>query len=375
MLAAVVVTVGAVAAGQRALVAWGVALICVAGASMAWARHAWRGVEVEAAFRPARVFAGEPFTLIVRLSNRKRLPVPIVRLTIWLRPGLLVADGVQGSTARGHRRQVSLPASSDTVISLPVVAAHRGEYALERIAVELADPFDLAPMTRDVRSECEVLVMPEPRIHVPIEVIRRLPFGVPSRAPRIFEERERFAGVRPYEPGDPLNRIHWRLTGHSGVLQTKLFEPTRSADVELILDLALGEPFWDSVYPDIAEDTIGWASFIARRAVEGGWRIGLIANTHLSRGRGLLRVPASTAQGHEALLFGALARMSNEPTVDLAPVLREEGRRLARGTIAVVLSPQPGPGLTRELGVLRRRGIDVIELSALDARIWEVGAS
>jgi uncharacterized protein (DUF58 family) len=181
----------------------------------------------------------------------------------------------------------------------------------------------------------------------------------------MFEDRERFAGVRTYEPGDPLNRIHWKLTAHSGKLQIKLFEPTRTAHVLFALDLAAGEPFWDSIYPEIAEDTIGWASFLAREAIESGWRVGLVANTHLSKGRGLLRVPSSSARGHEAALFAALARMSNEATSDLAPVLREAGRGLGRDTTAVVLSPRPGRWLTQEMTVLRRRGADVVHLSPL----------
>jgi len=207
--------------------------------------------------------------------------------------------------------------------------------------------------------------MPEPRIKVPVDVLRRLPFGAPARAPQLFEERERFAGVRRYEPGDPLNRIHWRLTGHLGVLQTKLFEPTRSADVLLALDLSVGEPFWDAIYPDVAEDAIGWTAFLARRALISGWRVALIANTHLRRGRGVLRVPASTSVGHEADLFAAMARMPNEPTSDLAPILREEARRLTRGTMVLVISPRPGPSLRAELAVLRRRGLSVIERSPL----------
>jgi uncharacterized protein (DUF58 family) len=261
------------------------------------------------------------------------------------------------------------------VIALPVSASRRGEFHLGKISVELADPFDLAPVGRDFRPDVDVLVMPDPRVRVPVEILRRLPFGVPTRAAQIFEERERFAGVRPYEPGDPMNRIHWRLTGHAGKLQTKLFEPTRSADVLLALDLASGEPFWDSIYPDIAEDVIGWASFLARRALMAGWRVGLVANSHLRRGRGPLRVPSSSAAGQEAALFAALARMPNEPTSDLAPVLREAARPLGRGTVVVAISSRPGPGLRHEMGVLRRRGITVEAPSLFEAtgRVW-IGA-
>jgi len=55
--------------------------------------------------------------------------------------------------------------------------------------------------------------------------------------------------------------------------------------------------------------------------------------------------------------------MPNQPTNDLAPVLREIGRRLTRRTTVVVLSPRPGPALRQEMERLRRKGSDVIALA------------
>jgi uncharacterized protein (DUF58 family) len=268
---------------------------------------------------------------------------------------------------QGFRRRLYLPGRSEVVLDLPVPARRRGEYWLDRVAVEASDPFGLAPVGREVEPEASLLVMPEPGIAIPVRVRRRLPFGTPAPAARMFEERDGFAGVRGYQPGDPLNRVHWKLTGHSRGLQVKLFEPTRTARVLLALNLAAGEPFWDSVYPEIAEDTIGWASYLARQAIGAGWVVGVVANTHLSRGRGPLRVPPSSRPGHEAALFAALARMPGEPTSDLAPVLREAGRRAGSNLTAVVISPRPGPWLGQEMAVLRRRGAEVVHVSPLEA--------
>jgi uncharacterized protein (DUF58 family) len=371
--AAIFLAVVAVAVGRLILVAWAGVVGSMAAAGILWSRAAWRRVEVEAWFHPRRTFINEPARLRVRIQNRKRFPLPLVRLGVWLPPGLLPLEGETDSgMVRGFQRRLSMGGRSEAVVDLPVRALHRGEYWLERIDVDVADPFDLVPLRREFVPDADLLVMPQPRIAVPAEVRRRLPFGNPVRASRMFEDRERFAGVRAYEPGDPLNRIHWRLTGHAGILQTKLFEPTRSAEVLLMLDLSVGEPFWDAVYPDIAEETIGWGSFLARQAIESGWRVGMVANTHLRRGRGALRVPSSAAVGHEAVLFAALARMPNEPTSDLWPVVRETGRRMGGSTTAVIVSPKPGLQLWQEMVVLRRRGAEVVHLSPLEVLPWGV---
>jgi uncharacterized protein (DUF58 family) len=355
-----------VAGGNEALVLWSVSIGVIAGAVAAWSRLAWRGVRIVAAFQPRRAFVGEPVALKVRITNRKRLPLFLARVNVWLPPDLAPDDGLPTTTIRGFHRRLSVPGRSEVELDLPVRVRRRGEYWLERVEVQLTDPFDLNPIQRDLKPEADLIVMPEPRIPIPIEVRRRLPFGTPAQAHRIFEARERFAGVRPYEPGDPLNRIHWKLTGHAGGLQTKLFEPTRNADVLFALDLTAGEPYWDNIYPDVAEDTIAWATFLARQAIGSGWRVGLVANTHLKRGRGPLRVPAGSAPGYEAALFSALARMPNEATGDLAPVLRETCRRSGRATTTVVVAPRPGYWLRHEMTVLRRRGSEVVHLSPLE---------
>jgi uncharacterized protein (DUF58 family) len=361
--------IAAVAAGSTALLLWAVGIASIAGAIGAWTRMAWKKVEVTARFHPTRAFSGETVNLAVRIKNGKRLPLSHVRARVWLPPGLRPDDDTSEvtHTIRGFQRDLSMPGRSEVLLDLPVKVRRRGEYWLEQVLIQVSDPFGFAPLDRKLTPEAALLVMPEPRIALPMLVLRRLPFGTPVRASRMFEDRERFAGVRPYEPGDPLNRIHWKLTGHVGGLHTKLFEPTRSADVLLLLDLATGEPFWDSIYPEIAEDTIGWASYLARQAIGSGWRVALSVNTHMTRGRGPIRVPALARKGQEAALFAALARMPNEATSDLAPILREAGRGMGKDTTAVVISPRPGPWLKHEMAALRRRGVDVVHLSPLEA--------
>jgi len=357
----------AMAWGQAVVLLWAAAIAGLAVAATFWSRSALGGVVVESAFEPPRAFVGEDVTLRIKISNTKRMPLPIVRLLVRYPPGLLPEDAPDPTALRGHRRRLSLGGRTEVELRLPVVAPTRGEYWLEGVDVVVSDPFDLAPIRLEAAPERPLLVMPAPRTGIPLRIVRRLPFGAPAPAVRLFEDREHFAGVRDYEPGDPMHHVHWRVSAHAGRLQTKRFEPTRSAEVLFAIDVSHGEPFWHAVDPVTAEESIAWASYLARQAIHAGWRTGLIANTHLRRGAGPLRVPTSISTGNESVLFSALARMPNQPTSDLGPVLRELGRRLVRRTTVIVISPRPGPSLTHEMEVLRIRGCDVIHLSPLEA--------
>ena len=350
----------ATAWGRTALLAWAAVVVAIAGGAAWWTSTSWTGVTVDVSFEPARAFIGEPTFLVVRVANAKRWPLPIVRVALRLPEGLDPEPDPPPAASRQLRRRVQIAADSETVIRFPVHPDGRGEFWLDGVDVELADPFDLAPVKREIPAKRPLLVMPSPRGGLPIRLRRRLPFGMPVPTARLFEDREHFAGVRDYEPGDPMHHVHWRLSAHAGHLQTKTYEPTRSAEVLFALDLAIGEPFYRATDVDAAEETIGMASYLARQAIHAGWRAGLVANTHLRRGGGPLRVPSASSSGQESVLFTALARMPNQPTTDLAPVLREVGRRLLQRTTVAVLSPHPGPSLLHEVERLRRRGTDVI---------------
>ena len=363
---AVVAAILATAWGRTAALLWAAAVILIAGGATWWASAAWRGVSVEVGFEPARSFIGEPTFLMIRVANGKRSALPIVRISARLPEGLDPAIDHEPTAFHGHRRRVQVDGGAEMILRFPVHPTHRGEFWLDDVEVELSDPFDLSPVRRLIAVERPLLVMPSPHGGVPIRMRRWLPFGAPVPAARLYEDREHFAGVRDYEPGDPMHHVHWALSAHTGRLQTKTYEPTRSAEVLFALDLSDGEPFWEQADAAAAEETIGLASYLARQAIHAGWRAGIVANTHLRRGRGPLRVPATASAGQEAALFTALARMPNQPTDDLAPVLREVGRRLTRRTTIVVLSPRPGPGLVHEMDRLRRRGSDVIHISPTD---------
>ncbi len=348
---------------ETALLVWSASVGAIAAAAWWWTATAWSGVVVEAEFTPARAFVDEPTHLRIRITNPRRRPLPIVRVETEL-PERLDPAGEDDPTAmRGYRRRIRVGARSEATLLLPLQARGRGEYWLGSLEVSLSDALDIVRVARRFDTSGPLLVMPSPRIGVPLRIKRWLPFGTPASGARLFEDREHFAGVRDYVPGDPMHHVHWRLSAHAGGLQTKRFEPTRSAEVLFALDLSRGEPFWRAVSPEAAEDVIGWTSLLARQAISAGWRTGLVANTHMRRGRGPMRVPSATSAGQEAALFTALARMPAQPTNDLAPVLREEGRRLARRTTIVVISADPGDSLLHEIEVLKRRGADVVHLS------------
>lgn len=126
-----------------------------------------------------------------------------------------------------------------------------------------------------------------------------------------------FAESRPYQPGDDMRLIDWRVTARSGRTHTKVFEEEKERPVVLVAAFSASMYFgtrtaFKHVVAAEVSALIGWASLV------GGDRIGALL---ASPGRHLELRPAP---GRRALmrLLDALAGLSEAPpTTESAPAL------------------------------------------------------
>jgi len=81
-----------------------------------------------------------------------------------------------------------------------------------------------------------LLVYPEVVPLEGFELASRRPIGEVRISHRLYEDPTRIAGVRRYETGDPLNRIHWRATARTGQFHCKVYEPSCIVGATLLLD-------------------------------------------------------------------------------------------------------------------------------------------
>ena len=120
-----------------------------------------------------------------------------------------------------------LPAKLETAVVLPLLESASRDLILSDL----------------VKSAPKVLPLPK------YDFASQRPIGEINSAQRLFEDPTRNAGVRPYQYGDPLQRVHWRATARTGELQCRIFEATTLAGASILVDFhragysARGEPF------------------------------------------------------------------------------------------------------------------------------------
>ena len=111
--------------------------------------------------------------------------------------------------------------------------SRRGPVEMRDWSLDQGDPLGLFKETRRGKDSEVALVLPRFASLRAQPLVRELEASV--TAPRSGHGSEVF-GVRPYQPGDPLRRIHWRTTARRGELIVREFEPPGVQNLGIFLD-------------------------------------------------------------------------------------------------------------------------------------------
>jgi uncharacterized protein (DUF58 family) len=333
---------------------------------------------------------GDKVAVIVNIHNRGKLPIA------WL----LVEDAVPREALVQRPPRISLDGRRINILQMAaggqksllyqVTFLMRGYYQLGPLLVESGDLFGLHRRFRVETKPHFVLVFPKV---IPLEgydLASRRPIGEVRLTHRLFEDPTRISGIREYQPGDALNRVHWRATTRMGTLHCKMYEPSCIAGTTLLLD------FHSAGYPARSEPhrsdlAVTAAASLANAVYQMGQQIGLVTNgrdaadrilqegyRHEFRTRALaldtvkmqdrsdrLRpVVVPTRRGAEQLvrILEALARVELTDGLTFPQLVVEATSRLPRDATVVALLPDVPPESAIALGNLRRRGYAVTAL-------------
>src|SRR5205823_3339540 len=189
----------------------------------------------------------------------------------------------------------------------------------------LMESGDLFGLHRRYRADTEphfLLVYPQVVPLLGYDLASRRPIGDVRIMHRLFEDPTRIGGVRQYEAGDPMNRVHWRATARTGVLHSKVYEPSTLAGATLLLDFhkagyhRRGEPFR-------SELAVTAAASLANAVFQMGQQVGLVSNGRDAADRIRLQGWAEDVRTRQAARQqGAMAEQSDR----LQPLVVETRR-------------------------------------------------
>src|SRR5207244_12617762 len=114
--------------------------------------------------------------------------------------------------------------------------ARRGHFRIEPLHIRTGDPFGFFEASATVGQGVSVVVYPRleplPRWRLPAASLE----GSRVAPVRTMQTTPLATTVRPYAPGDSLNRIHWKSTARPGEIQVTEFDLEQTADAWIVLD-------------------------------------------------------------------------------------------------------------------------------------------
>jgi uncharacterized repeat protein (TIGR01451 family) len=330
---------------------------------------------------------GEKVAVAVTVRNSGMLPVPWVLLEDLL-PGSALNQRAPRLRIKGKRLQIRMIGpGGQAVVRYQLNCRMRGYYQLGPLVLESGDLFGLHRRYRVETEPSYLMVYPKVVAVEGYDLASRRPIGDVRLVHRLYEDPTRIAGVRGYEAGDPLNRVHWGATARTGALQSKIYEPSTLSGATVVLDFhekgyhRQGEPFR-------SELAITTTVSLANAVYELGQQVGLVSNGrdaadrlrlegwgHEFQTRQAARQTAAmrdesdrlqpmivpTRRGSEQLqhIRECLARVELTDGLTFAQLAQETIGRLPRDATVIAVLPDVPVETALALGTLRRRGLAV----------------
>ena len=308
-----------------------------------WSELSLRGVKFDRSARTIRAQVGQIFEERFDIQNPSIIPRVWIEVqdtsTLPGSEGSRVITMIQGRQSRSYLARTRL--------------LQRGVYPLGPTILSSGDLFGLFPRKISIPAEDTLLVYP---MMVEIKNFPNppglLPGGEALRR-RTHQITPNAAGIREYEPGDPLNRIHWLSSARRGRMMVKEFELDPLADVWIFLDAeraiqcsnpqaevpSFAKDIWHrytkiTLQPSTEEYGVSIAASLARDYLKRGRAVGLV-------GAGQQLVLISPDRGGRQLgkILESLALLRAMGRIPLRGLVETQVKHMVRGSTVVLITP------------------------------------
>jgi uncharacterized protein (DUF58 family) len=363
-------------AGSAGLAMLGGLTLLSRWATTLWSRYGLVGVRYSRTVGARHAVWGDEVPLEVAIWNAKPLPLPWIAADDSVSEGLRVRGVKLESSDRPGRENLR---STWTLLwyervtrRLRIVADRRGRFEFGPVRLTVADLFERGTRDDEHPLPAELLVRPR---SIPVRARHPLaaPLGNRRTAASLYEDPALFAGVRPWQPADPLRRIHWRASARLGRPVSRRYEPVSERQLLIVLDVQTVEgPHWLLVYDDdLVESMCVTAASLARAALASGAACGLlVGNQPLGAARASYVAP-DASPGQLGRIEDELARLSPISAVPFDRLLATIPRRVRPGSTLVTLSGRSTLPYLATMRRLQRSGYELEHVSAgPDANRW-----
>ena len=364
-LAALMVAIGALAEAPGLLL---IAAITLGYGTLTriWTRYGAGRVEYQRHLGSTRAVAGDTVALDISIWNRKRLPLPWIAADDPITDGIVVSERPIMERDNEHidrrvlRNAWALAWYERVVRHFHLEARRRGVYEFGPVRIQVRDILGRHAGSGEIAGEDTLVVSPR-SVRLALRGRDAAPIGERRARQSLFADPALFGGVRPFQPGDSIRRVHWRATARLGSPVSRRFEPARGRVVMIALDVqTLPGPHWEMTYDDGAFESLCVAAVsLARQLLDEGASCGIAAAGFTGTMQRVAYLPPQAAHGQLARIAGLLARTGPVSSGPYPALLTWLTRRVPPGCVVLTLSVRDPRSYLPAMQRLARSGYPV----------------
>ncbi|NLO40410.1 MAG: DUF58 domain-containing protein [Ruminiclostridium sp.] len=317
-------------------------------------------VSIERSFDTLHANFGQNIHMIEKISNRKLLPVPWLKVESRIDGGLQFGLQEDLNILQGefHISVFSLLPYTRITRTHNVTCRKRGYFHLKSAALTARSITGGASAMHDQTTDARLYVFPQlltlPEMNLPSHswqgdrVVRRW----------ILEDPFIRSGLREYTPSDPMKNINWKASARFGSLQVNQYDPTARHRLMILLNVDTKATQWSvTSEPERVEYGISLIATVLEYAFKNMIEAGFGTNGFLKdMQKEPVRIEPTTGKQHQITILENLARLTILRCLSFNTMLDRELERNPNNTDYLLVTAVTDPDMEDRIHLLKAKG-------------------
>ncbi|MGP4073923.1 DUF58 domain-containing protein [Piscibacillus sp. B03] len=260
--------------------------------------------------RKIRSYPGDEEQLNLTLIQKGILPILNAKLVIKYD---MVLESTYDVRKEEQTETVEVPITllsfERKELSLPVFAKRRGigKIRVIRLVIPNILGFSEIDLLYNLYHKQEIVIYPSLKEVKGVELIKPRNNGDHQAKHSIYEQPLLQYGTRPYDHGDPFNRIHWKATAKRNELQTKVVEKVNQLSWTLMINV---KTVYGTGMIEKTEQMLEHVAYLCRFATERQIPFEIYINVRGKGGVPYVHLPLGEGNQHLMNALELLARIN-----------------------------------------------------------------
>lgn len=338
----------------------------------------YKPLSAEVKWSHTRLFPGETLELKYKVANKGKFGLQLAywHFTLSNKLEIMDTDKDEGQIKHKYTSAFTIGSKEGVNYSFTATGQKRGVAEVEDVKLVLSDPFGLGTVTKELLlPKQEVIIYPELKPISGLDQLHRTPMGERSVSLFTHEDPTYILGARPYQYGDPFNRIDWKATAKNQELYTKIIDRTAHTELVLVGNVRTYAERWRGINEEYLERTLSVLASISYHAVTEDMPYQVMINMKPVGRKPLFRIKRGQGRKHLIHTLESLARVGAFSTIPFEEAVYMAYQDYIEGKIIVVSTAYVTDELQALLGRMNREGIPVylIQTDQEELSIQKVG--